>query len=306
ARHRAELRAGADLQPRADRAPIFIIGAPRSGTTLCYQLLVEGLDVGWLANAHAAHASDAAAIERAAPARSERLGSDYDSVHGDTHGEWGPSEAGEYWYRLLPRDRHQQGAADATPQLRRDIAAMVRAFADACAAPVVFKNTLNSLRVPLLAAALPEARFVLVERELAENARSLLVGRVRRGDLDGWWSARPDAADALIAGGASSAEQVVWQAREVTRIARRDLAEHAAGRWITIRYDELCHDPRGVLACTHEWLVGQGVEVSARPVDRIPDRFDRRGGGSLPDDLDAQLDAALAAAESAPVGEDGG
>src|SRR5690606_21141861 len=162
------------------------------------------------------------------------------------------------WYRLFPRDRHQQGTPDATPTMLRDVAAMVRAFAAACAGPVVLKNTLNSLRVPVLAAALDEARVVLVEPDLEANARPLPVGRHARGDLDAWWSARPDGADALVASGAGPAEQVVWQAREVTRIARQDLAEHAPGRWLTIRYDELCDDPRGVLACTHEWLVQQG------------------------------------------------
>jgi hypothetical protein len=214
-------------------------------------------------------------------------------VHGDTRGEWGPSEAGEYWYRILPRDRHQQGEADATAPVRRDLAAMVRAFADACGSAVVFKNTLNSLRVPLLAAALPEARFVLVERDLPGNARSLLVGRVRRGDLDGWWSARPDGADALVASGANPAEQVVWQAREVSRIARDDLVAHAADRWIRVGYDELCGDPRGVLSCVHEWLESGGVQVAVRDRERVPARFDRRGGGALPEELDAQLTAAL-------------
>ncbi len=294
ARHRAELRAGRSLEPRADRTPIFIVGAPRSGTTLAYQLLVEGLDVGWLANAHAARASDVVAVEQAAPGRERRLGSDFDSMHGDTRGEWGPSEAGEYWYRLLPRNRHQQGVGDVTDTLRADVAAMVRAFADAAGSSVVFKNTLNSLRVPLLAAALPEARFVLVERDLADNARSLLVGRVKRGDVDAWWSARPDGADELVASGAGPAEQVVWQAREVNRVAREDLEACAAGRWIRVGYDELCDDPRGVLACVHEWLESTGALVATRDAARIPERFDRRGGGQLPAALDAALREDLA------------
>jgi hypothetical protein len=293
AEHRTELRSGRRLAARDDHAPIFVLGAPRSGTTLAYQLLVEGLDLGWLGNEHAARPTAVVEVERAAPPRADRLGSDFDSEHGSTTGDWGPSEAGEYWYRAFPRDRHQQGAGDATERRCAEVAAMVRAFADASGGPVVFKNTLNSLRVPVLARALPEARFVLVERDLPDNARSLLVGRARRGALDEWWSARPDGADALVASGADPAAQVVWQAREVTRIAREDLAEHAPGRWITIRYDELCDDPRGVLACTHEWLGQQGVAVAARDRSRIPERFDRRGGGALDPLLEQQLVDAL-------------
>ena len=32
--------------------PIFIVGPPRSGTTLVYQALIEYLDVGYLSNFH--------------------------------------------------------------------------------------------------------------------------------------------------------------------------------------------------------------------------------------------------------------
>jgi hypothetical protein len=290
-RQRSELRAGRSLVARSDRAPIFVLGAPRSGTTLAYQLLVEGLDVGWLANAHAARAADVVAVEHAAPSRADRRAADFESTHGATAGDWGPSEAGEYWYRFFPRGRHQQDASDATTARTGDITAAVRAFSAACGSPVVFKNTLNSLRVPVLAAALPEARFVLVERDLADNARSLLVGRTRRDDLHEWWGARPDGADALV--DATPAEQVVWQAREVTRVARDDLATHADGRWIGVTYDELCADPRGVLACVHEWLVDHDVDVQLRTDASVPDSFDRRGGGSLPAELETQLADAM-------------
>lgn len=302
--HARELRHGAALHADPRRAPIFVLGAPRSGTTLLYQLLVEGLDVGWLGNAHAEAATRAVEVERQAPPRVERLGTDFDSAHGTTAGDWGPSEAGEYWYRAFPRGRHQQSTDDASPRRVREVAAMVRAFGDAAGVPVVFKNTLNSLRVPVLAAALPEARFVLIERDLPDNARSLLVGRLRRGEPRAWWSARPDGAEALA--DAAPAEQVTWQVQQVTCVARHELAMHAAGRFVTVTYDELCGDPRGVLACLHEWLVAGGVPVELRDPARIPERFDRRGGGELPPEHEAALAAALAAAraESDPARED--
>ena len=292
-RHRRELADGRALPQRLDHAPIFVLGAPRSGTTLAYQLLVEGLDVGWLANAHAARPADVVAVERAAPPRAARHAADYESEHGATSGDWGPSEAGEYWYRFFPRDRHQQGDDDATDRLCADVAAGVRAFAAACDAPVVFKNTLNSLRVPVLARALPEARFVLVERDLADNARSLLVGRLRRGDIHEWWGARPDGAEPIDQ--LEPAAQVAWQVRRVTDVARDDLDRCAPGRWITVRYDELCDDPRGVLACTQEWLAAAGIDAPLRDGRDVSERFDRRGGGRLDDALETQLAVAVQA-----------
>lgn len=296
-RHVLDVRAGARLPARTDLAPIFVLGAPRSGTTLLYQLLVEGLEVGWLANAHAAEPTRVVSIERAAPPLEQRLGSDFDSAHGATSGDWGPSEAGDFWYRAFPRGRHQQGIADATPARLRSVAGMVRRFAAAVGRPVVFKNTLNSLRVPVLATALPEARFILIERDLSDNARSLLVGRLRRGDVDAWWSARPDGADDHA--DESPAQQAAWQCRTVVEVARRDLAAHAPGRFTTVTYDELCHDPRAVLRRLHRWLVGSGLTVASRDPSRLPQRFDRRGGGALPPDQEAALARALGSAEAA-------
>ncbi|MEO6866394.1 MAG: sulfotransferase [Gaiellales bacterium] len=296
--HHAEVRAGHNLPERADRTPIFILGAPRSGTTLLYQLLVEGLEVGWLANAHAAAPSRAAEIEQHEQPRAKRRSSDFASTHGATSEPWGPSEAGEYWYRFFPRTPHELSAADATPVRIAELRAAVRAFANACAAPVVFKNVFNSLRIPVLARALPEARFLLIERDEQANARSLLAGRAKRGDLNTWWSARPAGADALA--DASPAQQVVWQVRRMNAVAHRELAELPPEASLTISYEELCADPRGVVTRVQAWLVASGTQVKLREA-ALPARFELRAGGSLDPELETSLAAALA---SAPSGED--
>lgn len=297
--HEREQARGERLEARPDRTPVFILGAPRSGTTLLYQLLVEGLDVGWLANAHMESPSDVSRIERRERPRSRRSSSDFESAHGATAGDWGPSEAGAFWYRFFPRRPHQAHDADATRARTRAIRAVVREFMDACGAPVVFKNVFNSLRVPVLAASLPEARFVLIERDPAANARSLLAGRARRGDLDAWWSAEPDGADSLR--GATPAEQVVWQVERMNEVARRELEVLHPDRSLVVDYADLCRDPRAVLTRIHDWLEDSGCEVSLRAGANVPASFELRGGGELEPELERQLRAALA---SAPTRED--
>ena len=290
-RHRAEVRRGAALPARADRTPIFILGAPRSGTTLLYQLLVEAFEVGWLANAHAADATDVSRIEREQRPRAARTPSDWESTHGATAQPWGPSELEAFWYRFFPRTPHQAGHDAATPERTRALRAAVRLFADACAAPVVFKNVFHSLRVPVLAQALPEARFLLIERELDANARSLLVGRLRRGDANAWWSARPDGAEQVD--DASPATQVVWQVTTMDAVARHDLAALEPDRSLIVTYDSLCADPHALLTTIEAWLRESGVPIVRRDDARIPASFDARGGGALPPELDADLQQAM-------------
>jgi hypothetical protein len=292
--HMREVSRGAKLPQRADRTPIFILGAPRSGTTLLYQLLVEGLDVGWLANAHMEAPGKVSTIERRDQPRAGRTPSDWESSHGATREPWGPSEAGEFWYRVFPREPHQLDEWDPTGQQRHQLRAMVRDFLDACSGPVVFKNVFNTLRVPLLADALPEARFILIERDVESNARSLLAGRAKRGDLDAWWSARPKGADELRE--RPPAEQVVWQVERMNQVAREELGVLHPERGLRITYDELCADPAGVVTRVHQWLRDGSCGVSLRWDAALPDSFDRRAGGVLAPELEAELVVALASA----------
>lgn len=292
ARHRREVGAGRELPPRADRTPVFILGSPRSGTTLLYQLLVEAFEVGYLANVHAEEPTDVARVEREQRPRAGRTGSDFESTHGATRQPWGPSEAGEFWYRFFDRDRHQVDHAAPEDRTVVQLRAAVRAFADACGAPVVFKNTINSLRVPAIAAALPEARFVLIERDLADNARSLLVGRTKRGDITEWWGARPRGAEQVEH--ASPAAQVVWQAREVHAVARHALEALPPERTLQVTYDELCAAPRDLVDRVATWLAATGAPVERRVGAEVPAHFESRGGGVL----DTELEAALARAIS--------
>jgi hypothetical protein len=299
--HRREVARGACLEARADRTPIFIVGAPRSGTTLLYQLLVEGLDVGWLSNAHMRRPGAVASIERRERPRDARRASDWESSHGNTKQPWEPNEAGEYWYRVFakePASGHDQVAEwDVTHGRGHALRGMVREFLDACGRSVVFKNVVNTLRIPILAEALPEARFIHIERDLAANARSLLVGRVKRGDIDAWWSARPNPAS--IGGDVrllSPAEQVVWQVQEMNHVATAELDALHPDRSLRLTYDELCADPRTLLTRVHAWLVESGSRVELRAGANLPEQFEVRGGGSLPDELDAALEAAIASA----------
>lgn len=292
--HYSEVMRGARLASNSAYAPIFIVGAPRSGTTLTYQLLIKGLDVGWISNTHAVKPNSVVKVEQAAPSRAARVSMlDFESVHGMTEGEWGPSEAGEYWYRFFSRRQHQQSLGDVSRRRRRQVSAAIRLFAATCGAPIVFKNTLNSLRIPVLADALPEARFILVERNERDNSRSLLLGRLRRGGINVWWGAQPKSMMALIESGATPTQQVVEQVREISWIARADLATHAPNRWISVHYDDICNDPREVLTKVRQWLNDQGVSVGEREIDSVPSHFERRIGGHLSDDLEHQLDEAI-------------
>ena len=265
-------------------APVFVVGAPRSGSTLLYQLMVEGWDVGYLSNLHCAFLGAPHLVERTAGRRRPPTG--FASHHGRTRGSAGPSECGDYWYRFFPRRPQYVPLEAADPERMRRLRGSVRALAARAGRPLVFKNLVNSLRVAPLGTALPEALFVVIHRDLVANAASLLAGRFQRsGDYGRWWSAEPPEIDRLRA--LPPHEQVVEQIRAIDALIHADAERLGPERFHDVAYESLCADPRGTLAGIHDFAAAHGVEL--RPRAEVPESFDPRGAPRIDPELYAEL-----------------
>jgi hypothetical protein len=269
--------------------PIFVVGAPRSGSTLLYQLLTDRFDVGYLANGHARQPGAPSLVERRrglVQGRHGELG-DYHSAFGGTAGELGPSECGPFWYRFFPRRPHYV-PADAFPDaFRRELRAAVGAFIEACDRPVVYKNLYSTARIEAIAAALPEALFVAIHRDLTANARSLLDARMRiTGGYDAWWSVEPPGIERLLQ--LPAHEQVVEQVRELDALVARVEESIGPDRVLHLAYEDLCADPRGQLERIAAFAAAHGSELGDR--GEVPASFPQQAGDrTLPPELEEAL-----------------
>jgi hypothetical protein len=267
--------------------PLLVVGAPRSGSTLLYQLLVERFDIGYLSNLHCRFFGAPSLVERLARGRLAVRTASYASIHGRTSGATAPSECGEYWYRFFRKSPQYTPLAEADPARLRRLRASVRALGDAAGHPLVFKNLVCSLRLGPIGAALPEALFLFVRRDLADNAQSLLAARQRiHGDYAAWWSVEPPGFERLIA--LPPHEQVVEQVRAVEAVVEEDRESLGRGRFHELRYEDLCDDPRGALDAIARFAAGRAVSLVPRR--EVPSRFERREQA----ELDAGLRSALA------------
>jgi hypothetical protein len=268
--------------------PIFVVGAPRSGSTLLYQLLTDRFDVGYLANGHARRPGAPSLVERRRGLIRGRQGElgDYDSSFGGTTGELGPSECGPFWYRFFPRRPHYVPADDFPAASRRALRAAVGAFVEACDRPVVYKNLYNTARIEAIAAALPEALFVAIHRDLAANARSLLDARLRvAGGYDAWWSVEPPGIERLLQ--LPAHEQVVEQVRELDALVARVEESIGPDRVLHLAYEDLCADPRGQLERIAAFAAAHGCKLGER--GEVPVSFPQDGRGTLPPELEESL-----------------
>jgi len=210
--------------------PVFIIAAPRSGSTLLFETLAESHAICTLGG------ESHAAIEGAQPALR-------------------PGAPGVDSNRL----ERQQATPDAIRQLHEEFAAQRRAAAgvqgvDPAKLRFLEKTPKNALRIPFLDAAFPDAQFIFLSREPRANLASIIeawkAGRwVTYRGLDG----RADPWSLLLPPGwramrdKSLPEIAAFQWESANRIALDDLEKLDRSRWTTVTYEDLVANPRAVI-----------------------------------------------------------
>jgi hypothetical protein len=211
---------------RLDR-PVFILGAPRSGTTLLFETLA------------------------AVP--------EFRTVGAEGHGILDGNP------QLRPphgRPSNRLVARDATPE----IAATIRA-GFVCAARssegellleepaerragtlrLLEKTPRNALRVPFLRAIFPDARFIFLHRDPRDNVASLIEGWISRRFVSyelagGEWSfLLPPGWQSMLT--ATVAERAAFQWRAANEYLLRDLPALPNDQWCAVRFDELIAEP---------------------------------------------------------------
>lgn len=235
--------------------PLFLVGAPRSGTSLLYKALCLHADVGFISNwvARFPAAPQLAAANRLArhlPGAQRRVwfgGGDSAYVYGARRSMWArafpmPVE-GEPVYRhagVPPAADH--GDPRVNDALARSFAAVRRAGGGTV---VVSKRIANNRRIPLLAAAFPEARFV----ELVRDGRAVAASLRRVDwwpDSELWWrdNVTPRAAEAA---GADPWELCARAWVEEAAAARDGLASLDSARVLSTTYERFVASPTDVL-----------------------------------------------------------
>jgi Sulfotransferase family len=235
--------------------PLFIVGAPRSGTSLLYKLLCLHPEVAWISNwSRRAPAAPAVAglnrLARRFPATRRAVWFGGDGANAYVYGR--RRALGE---RLFPMPvegepvyRHcgiGEGPADGGPaqaaRLRRAFAGLRRWGGGRV---LVSKRIANNQRIPLLAAAFPDASFVHLLRDGRAVAYSL--SRVDWWE-DGvvWWYGDTPRHWREQGGDPWELAAAHW-VRELASI-EEGLAAVPPDRRLELRYEELVRSPVAVL-----------------------------------------------------------
>lgn len=231
------------------RPVLFIVGAPRSGTTLLYQLLTRHLNVGYpTAGIARSWMTPVLATRRAV--RGGRVGgtAELASSLGHVEGEAAPHEFGWFWhYWMGLEDSDHLDASQLAAVDGEGLAGELLGMAGAFGAPVVVKSVnATNYHLPWLREQLPTARFVWMRRDPRFTAQSILAARAQRyGDERVWWSVRPR--DVAAWSERDPLEQVAHQVTDIEGALERSMGGLPEGLGTTVTYAGLAADPEGTV-----------------------------------------------------------
>jgi len=234
-------------------SPFFIIGAPRTGSTILFQALTNFYDVLYIDNCVCRWNRNPLFGFWLSERRYGHSPHDnFRSEFGNT-AKWGghaPSECGEFWYRWLPKDRHFTDDHEITEQMVKEIRQEITAVCNYFDRPIAFKNLNAGQRLRLIQRCFPEAKLIYVRRDHRFIKKSILAARERAGVKQGeWWGIKPPNFKELQS--LPENEMVAAQVISIEKQIELDLSRFPVSNHQILDFDDF--SPESIMALG-EWL----------------------------------------------------
>jgi hypothetical protein len=221
--------------------PVFIIGAPRTGSTILYQTLTNQLDILYVDNLICRFGKNFFfGFWLSNKLFKQKAHNCFKSSHGDTSkcGLHAPSECGEFWYKWLPRDRHFIDYDDISVKMVREIREEITAVINYFDKPLVFKNLNAGQRLRLLSKCFPEAKFIFIQREPIFTAQSIIKAKRKLNIKDNeFWGIKPLNYSKLSE--LNAYEQIIKQIFFLEKQILKDSQLFEKGSFLHVDYEDL-------------------------------------------------------------------
>lgn len=227
--------------------PIFVVGAPRSGTTVLYQLLCKHFNLRYIPNFVSMwYRLPIVASHLFEIFYKDEFEIQLSSSFGVTRKLSGPSEFAEFWYRWFPRNPQSATKIILSDSQICDMRGEIAGISKLYSVPLVFKNVVNSVRLIPIGTLLPSAVFLEISRDPVDTAQSILRAREKLyRDKNHWLSVKTNNYELIKTEPYWS--QIPKQIFGIERAIQE--AKHKLGkdRFYTLAYVDLCKDTAGQL-----------------------------------------------------------
>jgi len=230
----------------SDKPQLFILGLPRTGTTLVYQYIVHRLHVAYFTNGVGRYFQSPCLTTFFQHRLHGDYRSDFKSSYGKVIGPVAPREAGSFWGRFFGIEdyiRYEDVMTKDVKTLRNTIACVQKIFGDA---PFVNKNVKHMLRIDAISKIFPNSYFLVVERDLKDVALSVLRGRYKNlPDPKEWWSVKPPNYQGLK--DLPLAEQAAQQLSALREKMESDFSHIPSSKVARVGYKQFCQEPETLI-----------------------------------------------------------
>ena len=262
-----------DLYP-----PVFIIGPPRSGTTILYQLLCKHTNFSYINNFigdwYRIPALAAKVYITLFKGENEL---ELSSNFGKSKNHNGPNEFGEFWYKYFSRthsfkDQNKKSAK----KLKMEIAAITKTFEK----PILLKNVVNSMRIESLSNIFDNSTFIVIKRDKLDNAQSILNARISlHNNKNHQWSViTPSMRDNPSL---PFYKDIINQLNDIQLNIESSFKRLGNDRSIFIKYEDLCNNTHKVLKSILQKLNSKGLNLNEK--GHIPRKLNFSTGKKVSD-----------------------
>lgn len=278
--YRLDRYAGADADEQI--SPLFVVGLPRSGTTLAYEIIVQAFEVNYLSHLFEFMYGLPNLTTRITRNFTASPLPQYKSTYGHIPGFFSPAENFKFWMRWFPENPvlgHYVPSQLLDNRTARDANRVVGSMTRISGRPYVFKNVYFSLSISSLLKVFPTARILIVHRDLESAAASLYKRRCELQGSRNWWSIRPPFSNTVQ--GRDLLEQVAFQCVRSEQIMQQAVSADSAKRCMIIPYSDICTSPPTVIEELAGWL---GTAFRKRSNCRLPESFRHSPSIGFPND----------------------
>lgn len=224
--------------------PIFIIGAPRTGSTILYQMLTNIYDVLYIDNLTCLlHKNLVFGFWLSNKLYKNSPHNNFRADHGNTlkYGLHAPSECGQFWYRWLPTDHHCIDFDEITDEMVEEIRQEITAVINYWDRPLVFKNLNAGQRLRLLHRCFPKAKFIYIKREPFYTAQSILSARrENRIAAHEMWSIKPKNYKELET--MPELDMIAGQIYSLEKQIEKDMHWFGSNQFLSLWYEDMVND----------------------------------------------------------------
>lgn len=289
---------------KMDNAPTFIIGPPRSGTTLLGQVVCHALDVSYIPNLairlRKSYLKYPPLVFSTHLAKllgyTTNSNETFQSYYGSSRTRGGSSDSDFIWRDVLPMGYLDREAL--SDKQKRYIYRTTSGVEQVFNRPFVDKCVGHSLRIPALLDIFPDALFVRCRRDPLAVAQSVYFERTRNEYTRKTWLT-PHARGYEELFKKDLLEQCAGQQKLFDLDIDAGLSELSDDRWIEVDYDNVCKQPVQEVGRIMGFMQKHGIDV--QKIRDTPETFPHSNIRRVDEDVYENLIGHLERIYGAPI-----